>query len=227
MRILSRHHDYYDWVAGYGVDRSITYARTPTSMSPQDERVPWRMDAPLERDVHVAEGRYLRFEVTIGIFPQAYHRWMCILSRPGDAAQVRVFAQHADAVQHAQTLGVQPRRRPRWWYAGDDPALREDRRLSDAQWRQVGAPLFAIAPIGWIDNRVQLASEPTARWYTTNPILADMRFTEVPAQDVFQRIQSFLRLDPAPPKEFDDALKIKARGFDRRSFRHRKGPHRK
>lgn len=220
MRILSRHHDYYDWVAGYGIDLKITYPRTPRSVPPGDERVPWRMNAPLMQSTRTAAGAYLCFEVLFGIYPQTYRRWMSILHRDADSVQIRNFETLSAAEEHAESLGI-PRPRRRWW--GWNEEHPPDGVLDAAQWRQIGAPIFSMAPVGWPDNRLTVGASEAETWYTTDPMLADLRFTEVPAADVFQRVQSFLRLDPPPPEEFSDALKARAKGFDRRSFRHRTG----
>lgn len=220
VRILSRHHDYYDWVAGYGVNPAITYERTPTSLAPTAENLPWRMNAHLDVSTVLRAGHYLRFEVLIGIFPEVYRRWMVLLHRSDSSSQVRIFESESAAQTHGESLGLAPYRRPYWrWYAQES---QPDGRLPDERWRRVGAPIFALAPIGWPGNRLTMARDGEELWYTTNPILQDLRFTEVPAQDVFQRVQSFLRLDPPPPAEFEDAQKIQARGFDGQSFRHRK-----
>ena len=219
MRILSRHHDYYDWVAGYGVNPKIVYPREPASATINYENMPWPMDAHLETSHVLADGQYQCHEVIIGIYPEIYRRWMSVLRRSDGNAQVRVYETQDEASAHALALGVPPRR-SRYW--GWQPEARPEGRLDDARWRLVGAPIFSVCPIGWIDKRMVIATPDAPGWYTTDPILSDLRFTTVPAQDVFQRIQTFLRLDPPPPNEFDDGLKIKARGFDRRSFRHRK-----
>lgn len=220
MRILSRHHDYYDWVAGYGINPAITYERTPISLPPTADNLPWRMNAYFDVGSMLSAGHYLRFEILIGIFPEVYRRWMVLLHRQDGGCQVRIFDSEAAAQQHGESLGLAPYQQPYWrWYGRD---AQPDGRWPDERWRRVGAPIFALTPIGWPGNRLTVAHTAEEIWYTTNPILQDLRFTEVPAQDVFQRIQSFLRLDPPPPAEFDDAQKIKARGFDGQSFRHRK-----
>lgn len=220
MRIFSRHHDYYDWVAGYGVNPQIVYERTPVSSPINAENLPWPMGPELLQTAVLAEGRYARYEIVLGIYPQVYRRWMSILQRPGDNDQVRVFASAAEARAHAEGLGLASRRREYWYGYQRDSAI--EGRIDDARWRLVGAPIFVACPIGWPDKRLTIAPPDAAGWYTTDPILSDLRCTDVPAQDVFQRIQTFLRLDPPAPAEFDDALKIKAHGFDARSFRHRK-----
>lgn len=219
MRILSRHHDYYDWVAGYGVNPRIVYLREPTSVPIDRDTLPWPMDMYDETIASLADGQYQCFVVTIGIYPQIYRRWMSILVRRDGTTQVRVFDTRSDAQAHGVTLGLPaPRRR----YAPWQPDARPEGRIDDARWRQVGAPIFAACPIGWRDKRLVFSADEAPGWFTTNPILSDLRFTAVPAQDVFQRIQTFLRLDPPAPEEFADTHKIKARGFDARSFRHRK-----
>ena len=219
MRILSRHHDYYDWVAGYGVNPQIVYPREPLSVPIGHDTLPWPMDLYDEDVAEVHGGEYQCVAVTIGIYPEIYRRWMSILRRRDATGQVRVFDSLDEARAHGEALGVPaPRRR----YGGWRPEARPEGRVDDARWRLVGAPIFSVCPIGWRDQRLQIACADAPGWYTTDPILSDLRFTDVPAQDVFQRIQTFLRLDPPPPDEFGDALKLKARGFDARSFRHRK-----
>lgn len=215
---MSRHHDYYDWVAGYGVNPKIVYQRAPVSVPISHETLPWPMDQQLEVSATLADAQYARYQVAFGIYPQVYRRWMSILQRRDGNDQVRVFETADGARAHAATLGIQPR--SRWhWHQREEVF---EGRLDDARWRLVGAPIFAVGPIGWPDKRLVIAADDGPGFYTTDPILSDLRCTDVPAQDVFQRIQTFLRLEPAPPDEFADSHKIKARGFDARSFRHRK-----
>lgn len=226
MRILSRHHDYYDWVAGHGVNPAITYARTPRSVLIDNTTsvLPWPMrlsgvHSPLEG------GRLVRWEVVIGIFPRLYHRWMTLLHRD-NRCRVRFFDDRTSVFDYMESLGLdRPRRYAYYYTQRPEHSAALDRDLSPDQWRLVGAPIFTIAPIGWINNRPDFSGvwlDDLRHWYTTDPILQALRFTDVPATDVFQRIQSFLRLDPPPPAEFDDAQKLSAHGFDGRSFRHRK-----
>lgn len=217
MRILSRHRDYYDWVASYGVDTAVCYAREPRSLPFNDPTVvPFvRRHPPSRRTWEVATGSLRLSTLTVGIYPLVYHRWMVAL-KGNENWQVRLFETYGSLAAHLATLGTTWR--PAWY----DDDLPPPEPWPDARWRALGVPLFAWTDVGWSDHLLRLESPVPEGIFTRNPVLQDLRFTEVDAHDVFERIQNFLRLEAATPAEFDDRQKVQAHGFDKQSFRHRK-----
>ncbi|MEZ4474973.1 MAG: hypothetical protein R3F60_30110 [bacterium] len=220
MRIIGRHRDYYDWVAAYGVDPALCYVRRPLTVPYGEAPAFARFSIAYPFDWALSVGTLRVSACTIGIFPNLYRRRLTVLRRPDNSLIPRTFLDNTELRAYLTEQGVTLTRSERYYLFGGEQ--HGDGPWPHERWRALGAPIFFAGEIGYRDQQIELGAPDELGLLTLDPILQDLRFTEVDPTDVFQRIQNFLRLDPDPGPAFSDAHKLQAHGFDQRSFRKRR-----
>lgn len=201
MKILGKHHDYYDWVAGYGVDESLVYLRKPESKSLSAEA-----DSAFGFGLTPAEtkGVMKRWGRSTGSRrPLSERKFRCWCGIYPNVATFSVLVKYSDSHPFT-TFSVVP------------PREKDFSERSDDWWRRLGHPSFLAGRLSWGSRGWGYSYSACL---TLDPIFQPLGITCGKAEDVFQSIQTFLRLDPPGEKEFSDRLKLAAHGFNDRSFK--------